>query len=520
MDVDSEGATASVDEVGDIITYQVVVTNTGNVDLNGVLLSDTLVPAVGSEAESITDNDILEIGESWTWTYTYSATQSDIDTNGGGSGYIQNTATVSTDEIADQSSSAAVPINQNPAYTIEKSVTDVDGAGATGHVDAAGDVIAYQIVITNTGNQTLTGVSVNDPLLGSLTGPTESLVIDGDLAVGETWTYTGSYTALQSDIDNNGGGDGDIDNTATVDCNQLDAETDSAEVILDQNASYTITKEVTDVDGGGPSAHADAAGDVIAYRISVENTGNTSLTGITLNDSLLGSLSVPSGDTTNPGTLDVGETWIYTGSYTVLQSDIDNNGGGDGDIDNTATVDCNELGAETDSAAVILDQNASYTITKEVTDVDGGGPSAHANEAGDVIDYRISVENTGNTSLTGVTLNDSLLGALSAPSGDNTNPGTLDVGETWVYIDSYTVLQSDIDNNGGGDGDIDNTATVDCNELDAETDSVAVILDQNPSYNIVKTVTDVGGGGPSGSVDAAGDVISYRISVENTGTQA
>ena len=256
---------------------------------------------------------------------------------------------------------------------------------------------------------------------------------------------------------------------------------------------------------------------MIAYRISVENTGNTSLTGITLNDSLIGSLSVPSGDTTNPGTLDVGETWIYTGSYTVLQSDIDNNGGGDGDIDNTATVDCNELGAETDSAAVILDQNASYTITKEVTDVDGGGPSAHANEAGDVIDYRISVENTGNTSLTGVTLNDSLLGALSAPSGDNTNPGTLDVGETWVYIDSYTVLQSDIDNNGGGDGDIDNTATVDCNELDAETDSVAVILDQNPSYNIVKTVTDVGGGGPSGSVDAAGDVISYRISVENTG---
>ena len=240
-----------MDEVGDIITYQVVVTNTGNVDLNGVLLSDTLVPAVGSEAESITDNDILEIGESWTWTYTYSRTQSDIDTNGGGSGYIQNTATVSTDEIADQSSSAAVPINQNPAYTIEKSVTDVDGAGPTGHVDAAGDVIAYQIVITNTGNQTLTGVSVNDPLLGSLTGPTESLVIDGDLAVGETWTYTGSYTALQSDIDNNGGGDSNIDNTATVDCNQLDAETDSAEVILDQNASYTITKEVTDVDGGG-----------------------------------------------------------------------------------------------------------------------------------------------------------------------------------------------------------------------------------------------------------------------------
>ncbi|MEZ4636199.1 MAG: hypothetical protein R2856_14760 [Caldilineaceae bacterium] len=48
--------------------------------------------------------------------------------------------------------------------------------------------------------------------------------------------------------------------------------------------------------------------------------------------------------------LEVGETWAYTGSYTVTQADIDNNGGGDGDIDNTATVSSDQLPDATDDA--------------------------------------------------------------------------------------------------------------------------------------------------------------------------
>ena len=57
--------------------------------------------------------------------------------------------------------------------------------------------------------------------------PVESLTADGVLEVGETWTYTGSYTVQQSDINDNGGGDGDIDNTATVSSDELADESDS-----------------------------------------------------------------------------------------------------------------------------------------------------------------------------------------------------------------------------------------------------------------------------------------------------
>ena len=33
--------------------------------------------------------------------------------------------------------------------------------------------------------------------------------------------------------------------------------------------------------------------------------------------------------------LEIGEIWVYNGTYTVNQTDIDSNGGGDGFIENT-----------------------------------------------------------------------------------------------------------------------------------------------------------------------------------------
>ena len=48
-------------------------------------------------------------------------------------------------------------------------------------------------------------------------------------------------------------------------------------------------------------------------------------------------------------------------------------------------------------------------------------------------------------------------------------------------------------------------------------DSVTATAIQNPSYTISKTVTDVGGDGPAGNADQAGDVISYQITLFNTG---
>ena len=77
-------------------------------------------------------------------------------------------------------------------------------------------MINYSIVVTNTGNQTQTGINVSDVLPngnnGILSGPIESISINGQLDVAEMWTYTINYTTTQSDIDNGL----DLVNTATV----------------------------------------------------------------------------------------------------------------------------------------------------------------------------------------------------------------------------------------------------------------------------------------------------------------
>src|SRR5262249_61216622 len=78
---------------------------------------------------------------------------------------ITNTATVHTGQTDDQSSSADQKIDYAPAVSIKKTVSSVDDNNNDGKVDA-GDVIHYNIHVENTGDVTLTGVTVTDPLTG------------------------------------------------------------------------------------------------------------------------------------------------------------------------------------------------------------------------------------------------------------------------------------------------------------------------------------------------------------------
>jgi len=124
----------------------------------------------------------------------------------------------------------------NPLLSIDKQVVSVDPSG-NGIADHAGEVITYNVVVTNSGNETLTNVVVNDPL----TGLNETIA---SLAPGATQSFTTTYTVQQSDIDNNGGGDGDIDNTATAASNQTDPVSDSEQVPL-----LPVLKAVVDDEG-------------------------------------------------------------------------------------------------------------------------------------------------------------------------------------------------------------------------------------------------------------------------------
>ncbi len=529
VDAAGQGPSGYVTAAGDIIIYEVNVTNDGNIDLTNMNVSDPLLileNPVGDDG----DSETLNVSENWTFTASYTVTEEDMNSNGDWDGFINNTVSIVCDQLGPKTDKAEVPIEQNPAYTIDKTVIDVNGNSPDTNVTAAGDVINYQVDITNEGNIGLKNVSVNDSLI-ELTGPFEHYPLpqltqstqtvqvsqelgNGILEVGEVWTYVGNYSVLQSDLNNNGDGDGFINNTATVYWDGLDPINDSAAVPVEQNPAYSIDKTVIDVSGNGPEANVTTAGDVVTYQVNVTNDGNIDLNNVIVDDPLF-VLEAPIESLNSDGVLEVGEIWTYFGNYNVLQSDLNSNGDEDGFINNTATVDSDELDQENDSAEVFVEQNPAYAIDKIVLDVAENGPEANVTSAGDVISYQIDINNTGNIDLNNVIVDDPLV-MLEAPTESLNADGILEVGEIWTYFGNYSVLQSDLNSNGDGDGFINNTATVDCDELDQENYSVAVPVEQNPDYCFYKSVIEVDNGGDC-IVDDAGDIIRYRVVVKNDG---
>jgi len=365
---------------------------------------------------------------------------------------------------------------QAPSMAVTKTVTN------TGPF-AAGDTINYTIEVTNDGEVALTNVVVSDPLLGLV-----NAVCSASLAPAASCQVMGSYLVTQADIDNNGGGDGDIDNTATANSDEAGPEQAIAEAdLVAQNPVLTVTKTVTNT---GPFG----AGDTINYTIEVSNDGNTTLTNVVVSDPLLGLTNEPCSASLAPG-----DSCQVMGSYLVTQADIDNNGGGDGDIDNTAEADSDQVGPEQGSAAApLVTQNPSMSVAKTVTNT---GPF----NAGDTINYTIEVTNDGNTTLTNVLVSDPLLGLTNEPCSASLAPG-----DSCQVMGSYLVTQGDIDDNGGGDGDIDNTATADSDQAGPEQASAEAELGGEPTMSVTKTVTNTG-------PFAAGDTINYTIEVTNDG---
>jgi uncharacterized repeat protein (TIGR01451 family) len=368
--------------------------------------------------------------------------------NAGSDHDIDNTATVDSDQTSCVTDSTHTPLTFDPKLAVEKQFVNVNGnAGEV--ANSVGDVLHYTVTVTNTGNVTLTGVSVVDPLTGqNVSGVT--------LAPGASQSFNTTYTITQADLDGagNAGADHDIDNVATADSNQTAPKySNNVEVpIVSQHPALTIEKELVNVNGH-VGEEANSVGDVLNYSVTIKNTGDVVLTGVSVVDPL-------TGQNITGVTLAVGQTKVYTSSYAITQADLNGagNAGSDHDIDNTATVDSGQTDPVTDSVHTPLVYNPSLEIEKHFVNVNGSA-SEVANSVGDVLHYTVTVENTGNVTLTGVSVADPL-------TGQNVSGITLAPGASQSFDTTYTITQADLDGagNAGPDNDIDNTATADSDQ--------------------------------------------------------
>ncbi|MDR3662809.1 MAG: VWA domain-containing protein, partial [Mycobacterium sp.] len=149
-----------------------------------------------------------------------------------------------------------------PSFTITKGVSLTQGSYGPSVTTTDGTQVYYEIVVTNTGNVALDGVTLVD----DHTTLSEVCTIPTTLAIGASFPCDYSSTAA----------DGTTVNTATASAAGLDSQSASASVTGTPAAapSFTITKGVSLTQGSyGPSV-TTTDGTQVYYEIVVTNTGN------------------------------------------------------------------------------------------------------------------------------------------------------------------------------------------------------------------------------------------------------
>ncbi len=404
-----------------MITYTVTVANTGNVTLKNVVVSDSLISPLPAPTGDNAPVGELNVGETWTYTYSHTITQNDMDTES-----VQNTFTAESAQTDPVSDSKTLTFTENPAMTVTKNADKSS-------FSAVGDVITYTLTVENTGNVTLKNVVVSDSLVSPLPAPTGDNDPVGELNVGETWTYTYTYTVTQADMEK-----GVVKNVVKASNPDIpeddpDAPTDEVEVPADPMPAMTLKKTAD-------KNEFTRAGDVITYTIKVKNTGNVTLKNVVVSDSLVTLTNAMRTESkTADGELEVGETWTYKYTYTVTQADMDK-----GFVKNVAKasnpdIPVNDPDAPSDEIEIPGRQKPRMTVIKTAD-------KAKFTAVGNVINYTVTVTNTGNVTLKDVVVSDSLVPLTDAMRTESkTRDGILEVGETWTYKYTYTVTQDDLD---------------------------------------------------------------------------
>ncbi|WP_186753455.1 DUF7507 domain-containing protein, partial [Echinicola salinicaeni] len=410
------------------------------------------------------DDGQLDLTETWVYSASYAATQEDIDAGLD----LVNTAIVSSNETADAQDDAVTTITQAPGIAIEKTVDATDISAPT--------TLNYTITVTNTGNVSLTGVSVADAFAGGATLESGDIDTDGELDLTETWVYSASYAATQEDID----AGSDLVNVAVVSSNETADIQDDAVTMITQSASIDLIKSV-DKDS------YSALGEVITYTLTVTNTGNVSLSDVIITDPLTGLDE-------NIGSLMPNEERQVITTYAITQEDLDA-----GMLTNIASVSGDSPGGEQegDSDEVSIDGDQTPGIHLDKVAI-----SESFDAVGDVLDYEINVTNTGNVTLSNIFIVDPLTGLVHKVE-------SLAPGEVESVLTSYTVTQEDLDR-----GFVNNQASVvgkgprdNDHEFGDEEDVPAEL---NAGINLEKVADKE-------SFSVTGEVITYTLTVTNTG---
>jgi uncharacterized repeat protein (TIGR01451 family) len=528
----AKAASAEIVQLGDTIEYTVVVTNTGSVDYTDADPA-SFTDDLGEVLDDGTYNDdatngATVTGDTLAWTgalaagdsveITYSVTVNSPNT---GDNVLTNavTPTGTGGECVPDECATVTPVQ---SFRVTKTANAVDVV--------PDDVITYTLTITNTGQAAYTALSpatltddltevlddaiYNGDATGGATYTEPVLSWSGALAVGETVTVTYSVT-----VNDPVTGDSQVDNAVVTD-NGGNCEPGSDDPACQVNipaGSYTVSKTA--------SAVSAMPGDVVAYTVTVTNTGALAYTDddpasfidelanvlddATYNDDATQGATVTGTVLSWEGPLAVAETVEITYSVTVNATRE-----GAGDLNLANVVLPTSPGGDCDPAAVCSTDTAVGRF-----DVAKASSGTGFVKPGDVLTYTITVTNDSEVDFTASdpasftddlsdvlddgTYNDDASGGATVTGTTLSWSGPLAAGAT-IEI-TYSITTGAV---GSGDGILTNAVEPGDGGACIGTCSTEELLQ---AYTVEKSSS------AGGSV-LTGDVVTYTVTVSNVGT--
>lgn len=459
INVEKTTATPVVAQGSDV-TFQISLQNTGEADLDNIVLEDALCEG---GAPTIVAGGIGTLQPTETWLYECVVTnvQDDFD----------NTVTVTADDPADNpvshSATASVDV-VNPNIDLEKTPED--------QTIQAGDDAEFTLRVKNTGDLDLTNITVTDTFCDGAV-PTLEDQSDGDstLSPNEVWEYSCVRSNVSADFVNM------ASVTALDPANTLVSDSEDAVVNVIQ-PDLTMDKR--------PDEQSVLQGGTAIFFIDVTNTGDADLTEVSVSDALCDADPVlDSGDLNSDGKLNPGETWTYTCSRSNVNQDFSN----------TALVTFQDVtGAEINRNA-----SANVNVVNGGIDIEKSADNTTVLK-GQSVKFTLSVLNTGQTPLTITSIDDPMCDAAPVLVDNGDGDGELAVNETWLYECEKSNLQENFNN-------VASVTAEDAlsNEVsDVDDIDITVI---NPSIDLEKT--------PEFQAVEQGETAIFELEVRNIGDQ-
>jgi uncharacterized repeat protein (TIGR01451 family) len=452
---------------GQVITYTYTLTNNGTTNLTAPYsVSDSKISNVNCSGAT----SPLAPGQSTTCTATYTITQADLD-----AGSVTNTATATarsgSNTVTSNQASFTITAITQPALSLAKQANPTAaGQGAT---------VTYTYTLTNTGNVTLTSpYAISDNKISNVNcaGATSPL------APGASTTCTATYTITASDVNA-----GQVVNTAVA-----TARFGALTVTSNQASATVLTRTLSLQVTANPNL-VTQANQTITYTYTVTNVGNSTLTGLTITDTLVTGISC--GTTT----LTAGQSTTCSGTYTVTQANLDSGNpitnqstatasGGVTSLTITTTVNVQRLPGLT--LQIIATPNPATTLGQTVT-------------------YTYTLRNTGNVTLKSpYAVTDNKITNINCSSASSPLPP----GQSTTCTATYTVTQADLNN-----GSVINTATATAKDAKDGTTTVssAPVSYTLITYNAPRLTLSVAA--TPDPATAVGQTIQITFTLKNTG---